>query len=51
MPAWDALREKHRAFWTRGAAATPISGTKRTTAFVLGDYQFGQRPSVGTRGH
>jgi hypothetical protein len=40
MPAWDALREKHRAFWTRGAAATPISGTKRTTAFVLGDYQF-----------
>ncbi|MEW5717457.1 MAG: hypothetical protein AB1817_02405 [Chloroflexota bacterium] len=40
MPEWDPLREKHRAFWTRGAAETPISGDKRTTAFVLGDYQF-----------
>jgi hypothetical protein len=40
MPDWNTLREKHRAFWTRGAVETPILGTKRTTAFVLGDYQF-----------
>jgi hypothetical protein len=37
---WHALREKHRAFWTRTPVETPIIGNKRTTAFVLGDYQF-----------
>ena len=37
---WPALREKHRAFWTRGVAERPLAGTKRTTAFTLGDYEF-----------
>jgi hypothetical protein len=40
MIEWSALRERHRAFWSRGSAETPIIGNKRTTAFVLGEYEF-----------
>lgn len=40
MIEWTRLRERHRAFWSRGYAQAPIIGNKRTTAFVLGDYQF-----------
>jgi hypothetical protein len=37
---WPAIRERHRAFWTRGTADHPLAGAKRTTAFTLGDYEF-----------
>lgn len=40
MPDWHTLRDKHHTLSVRGSAETPIIGNKRTTAFVLGDYQF-----------
>ena len=40
MSEWQSVREKHRAFWRRNPVEFPITGNKRTNAFVLGDYEF-----------
>ena len=37
MPDWSELRERHALFWKRDPAAGVLEGTKRTSAFTLGD--------------
>ncbi len=43
---WEETRERHRLFWSCDRLSGVLEGTKRTSAFTLGDMDFEDNPTV-----